>query len=70
MTCYLRIDYSNSSGRNFVCSAPQVKIYANNGSTLLCQIINPVGTFMIDHVRMSRNEHEITASLKGTIFGL
>jgi hypothetical protein len=71
MTCYLKVDYINSSGGNFVCSAPimhiqRVEIYANNKSTLLYQTTNPVGTFMIDHVGMSKNEHEITASLRGT----
>jgi hypothetical protein len=71
MTCYLRLDYINSSGGNFICSAPVMhigrnEIYANNGSNLLYQTTNPVATFMIDHVGMSRNEHEITASLRGT----
>lgn len=71
-TVYLRVDYTNSSGANFVHSGPtdmwiqQIQIYANNGSTLLYQTNDPVGTFLINSVLQSRNEHEITASLRGT----
>lgn len=69
---YLRIDWANTSGANFVHSGPtemwlqQIQIYANNGSTLLYQTIDPVANFLINSCLMSRNEHENTAALRGT----
>jgi len=71
-TVYLRIDYVNSSGANFVHTGPvnnfinQLQIFANNGSTLLYQTIDPVETWLMKSVSLSRNEHEVTAALRGT----
>jgi len=71
-TCYLRIDWANSSGANFVHSGPtdmwlqQIQIYANNGSVLLYQTNDPVATFLINSVLQSRNEYENSAALRGS----
>lgn len=68
---YLRVDYTNSSGANFVCSTPMlwlssIQIFANSGSTQLYQTNDPVSNFLINNVLMSREEHETTAALRGT----
>lgn len=69
---YLRVDWSNTSGANFIHSGPtamwiqQVQIFANNGATLLYQTNDPIQNWLISSILMSRNEHETTAALRGT----
>ncbi len=71
-SCLLRVDWSNTSGSNIVHSGPtnmwvqQVQIFAENGSTLIYQTLDPVENWILESVLMSRQEHEVTATLRGT----
>ena len=70
-SCYLRVDYTNSSGADFVCSCGpaqirQIEIFSNNGATLLYQTTSAVANFLIDAVNLSRTEWNTTASMRAT----
>ena len=70
-TAYLRIKYNNSSGSNCVHATPaaflsNIELYSDNGSTLLFNSTNSVENWLVNNLLLSRNEHELTASQRGT----
>jgi hypothetical protein len=67
----LRVAYSNTTGANCVISVPEawlanLQIYSNNGFNLLYQYTNEIESFMINSTTLSRIEHEVSATYRGT----
>lgn len=68
---YLKWDYINSSGANFVAAAntdsviQSIQIFSGSGTNLLYQSTTNVESYLINNFLLSRNEYETTALLRG-----
>jgi hypothetical protein len=67
----LRVGYSNTSGGNCVISVPEawlanLQVYSNNGSILIYQYTKEIESFIINSTTLSHNEHEVSATYRGT----